>query len=224
MDEALPGEIPVWDPIVRVVHWTLVLLLAVLVPTGLAGGEWLAWHMRTGEAMLALVLFRVAWGFAGSRNARFRAFVRGPRAVGRYARALRHRAHELHATHNPLGAWMVVALLTMLLLQCSLGLFTNDDLLYEGPLAKFVTKDVSDLLASLHRRGWWILLVLAGVHVGAVASYYVLLRDNLVRPMITGRKRLPADVAAPQSHAWSPARAAALFALSVALVVYIASR
>ncbi len=224
MDDSLASEVPVWDPIVRLVHWALVLLLAVLVATGLAGGEWLAWHMRAGETMLAMVLFRIAWGFAGSRNARFRAFVRGPRAVGRYARALRHRAHALHATHNPLGAWMVVALLTMLLLQCSLGLFTNDDLLSEGPLARFVAKDLSDLLSSLHRRGWWILLVLAGVHVGAVASYYVLLRDNLVRPMITGRKRLPAEIAVQGSHDWSPARAAVLFALSAALVTYIASR
>ena len=161
MMEAPQVEVPVWDAPVRIVHWLLVLLLIALVTTGLLGNDWLQWHMRGGFAMLTLVLFRIVWGFAGSRNARFVVFVRGPRAVRAYARSLRMRAHDVHANHNPLGAWMVIALLAALLLQCALGLFTNDDILYEGPLARHVTKDLSDTLSSLHRRGWWVVVVLA---------------------------------------------------------------
>jgi cytochrome b len=213
IDDAPLVEVAVWDRAVRVVHWLFVVLLVVLIATGLAGDDWLVWHMRAGYSMLTLVLFRVLWGFCGSRNARFRVFLRGPRAVGRYARSLARRAREVHATHNPLGAWMVVALLGALLAQCVLGLFTNDDVLYEGPLARHITKALSDALSSLHRRGWWVIVALACVHIGAVAAYYVLLRDNLMRPMFSGRKRLPSSHADPSSASASMGRAAGLLAL-----------
>ena len=103
MDDVPLVEVAVWDRAVRVVHWLFVVLLVVLLASGLAGDDWLVWHMRAGYSMLTLVLFRVLWGFCGSRNARFGAFLRGPRAVGRYARSLARRAREMHATHNPLG-------------------------------------------------------------------------------------------------------------------------
>ena len=74
-------EVPVWDWPVRVVHWAMVLLVVVSLTTGLIGNEMLVWHMRSGETLLALVLFRVIWGFVGSPNARFASFVRGPAAV-----------------------------------------------------------------------------------------------------------------------------------------------
>jgi cytochrome b len=224
VDEAPLIEVAVWDAAVRIVHWLMVALLAVLLATGLAGNDWLAWHMRAGYAMLTLVLFRIVWGFCGSRNARFRAFVRGPRAARRYARALAGRAREWHATHNPLGAWMVVALLAALLVQCGLGLFTNDDVLYEGPLARLVSKDLSDALSRLHRRGWWVIAALALVHIGAVAAYYAILRDNLVRPMLTGRKRLPASVGDPSLATASMAFALGILAACVVAVWWLVTR
>lgn len=224
MDEAPLIEVAVWDAAVRIVHWLMVGLLVVLLATGLAGDDWLVWHMRAGYAMLTLVLFRIVWGFCGSRNARFRAFVRGPRAAGRYARALAKRAHAWHATHNPLGAWMVVALIAALLVQCALGLFTNDDVMYEGPLAKLVTKDLSDALSRLHRRGWWVIVALALVHIGAVTAYYAILRDNLVRPMITGRKRLPAGASDPSFASASMAFALGILAACVLLVWWLVTR
>lgn len=195
MSESANVEVAVWDMPVRIVHWLLVLLLVTLLTTGLAGNEWLVWHMRAGYAMLTLVLFRILWGFAGSRNARFVAFVRGPAALKRYARSLASSAHEVHATHNPLGGWMVVALLVALLVQCSLGLFTNDDILNEGPLVRHITKDLSDTLSSLHRRWWWVIVALVTIHIGAVSAYYAMFRDNLVRPMFSGSKRLPPHAA-----------------------------
>ncbi|MEP7061212.1 MAG: cytochrome b/b6 domain-containing protein [Betaproteobacteria bacterium] len=217
-------DVAVWDGAVRIVHWLMVLLLVVLLATGLIGNDWLAWHMRAGYSMLALLLFRILWGFVGSRNARFVSFVRGPGAVRRYARSLKARAHDAHATHNPLGAWMVIALLAALLLQCALGLFTNDDVLYEGPLVRHITKDLSDTLSSLHRRGWWVVVALASVHIGAVATYYTMLSDDLVRPMFTGMKRLPRELADASLARASTALAVAIFAFCAAAVWWLVTR
>jgi cytochrome b len=224
VDDTPLVEVAVWDAAVRIVHWLMVVVLVVLLATGLAGNDWLVWHMRAGYTMLTLVLFRVAWGFCGSRNARFGAFVRGPRAAARYARTLAKRTHEWHATHNPLGAWMVMALLAALLAQCTLGLFTNDDVLYEGPLAKLVSKDLSDTLSSLHRRGWWVIAALALLHIGAVAAYYAFRRDNLVRPMFTGRKRLPPGTADPALASASTALALGILAACALAVWWLVTR
>ena len=116
------------------------------------------WHIRAGETMLTLVLFRILWGFLGSRHARFASFVRGPRAVLAYARSLLRPAHAQFAGHNPLGGWMVVLLLGALLAQASAGLFANDDIATEGPLARFISKDLSDAISSFHRRNAWFVV------------------------------------------------------------------
>lgn len=210
--------VPVWDVPVRITHWVLVLLLAGLVVTGLVGGALLEWHMRLGQVLIAVVAFRVLWGFAGSRNARFRTFVRGPRAVARYARSYLARAPEVHASHNPAGGWMVVLLLVAMLVQAGVGLFTNDGELWAGPLAEHVTQATSDAMSWFHRRFWWVIVALAAVHVAAVFLYLVVLRDNLVMAMVRGGKRLPPDIARPEDAAATAARAVALLVAALVLV------
>src|SRR5450631_1788066 len=191
MDSADPVAIRVWDWPVRLVHWAMVLLLIALLITANIGGNAMAWHMRAGEAMLALVLFRVVWGFVGSRYARFSSFVRGPRAVIAYARSVFTPLHEVHVGHNPLGGWMVIALLLALLFQTGTGLFTNDDVLTEGPLVRLITKDLSDTITGLHHRNAWIVIALATAHIGAVLFYLIALKENLIKPMVHGTKTLP---------------------------------
>jgi len=186
-----PVATRVWDWPVRLVHWAMVLLLVTLLTTAKIGGDAMEWHMRAGEAMLALVLFRVTWGFAGSRHARFTSFVRGPRAVISYARSILRPPHELHIGHNPLGGWMVIALLLALLFQTGTGLFTNDDVLTEGPLVRLITKDLSDTITGLHHRNAWIVIALATAHIGAVLFYLIALKENLIKPMVHGTKTLP---------------------------------
>jgi cytochrome b len=215
--------VPVWDWPVRAVHWTLAALFAVLLATGFAGNEWLAWHMRAGEALLALVLFRILWGFAGSRHARFSAFVRGPAQTLAYARSLLRPPHAIHAGHNPLGGWMVVALLGVLLVQAGLGLFTNDDVLYEGPFARHVSKELSDTLSALHRRNAWIAIALSSLHVLAALAYLAAFRENLIAPMFTGAKTLPRARAGEAIGATAHGRAIALLALC-AFAVWLAVR
>lgn len=210
--------VPVWDAPVRIVHWVLVLLLVALLTTGLVGGDLIAWHMRLGQATIAVVVFRVLWGFAGSRNARFRAFVRGPRAVVRYARSRRSRAPEIHVSHNPAGGWMVVLLLAALLVQAGTGLFANDGVLWSGPLAERVTQAASDAVSWFHRRFWWAIVALVVVHVAAVVAYRVVLREDLISAMLHGAKRLPPELARPEDASATATRAVALLVAAFVLV------
>jgi cytochrome b len=217
------SRVAVWDLPVRFVHWAMVVLLIGLIVTGKLGADWLEWHMRFGQTMLALVVFRVIWGFVGSRNARFSSFLYGPSHVVRYTRSL-FRGHEIHATHNPLGGWMVVLLLAALLAQAVMGLFTNDDILWGGPFSERVTKETSDGISAVHRRFWWVIVVLSSIHIGAVLAYLALLKDNLIVPMVTGDKQLPAGVASPEDAAASSAKALVLLALCGLAVWYVANR
>lgn len=213
--------VPVWDWPVRVVHWAMVFCLVSLVITGLRKGEAMLWHMRFGEVLLALVLFRIAWGFAGSGNAKFSSFLRGPRAAVRYVRSRVRPPHEIHVSHNPVGGWMVIALLLAMLVQATLGLYSNDDILWDGPLAQKVAKDTSDLLSSIHRRFAWVVVGLAAFHILAVLVYLVAFRENLVGPMIVGRKRLPAGYGTPEAARASNTKAIVLMIASGLVVWWI---
>jgi cytochrome b len=139
-------------------------------------------------SILTLVLFRVLWGFFGSTRARFSDFVRGPRTALAYARGLVRGGTAFYPGHNPLGGWMVVALLASVVVQTATGLFANDDIMIEGPLARHVSKETSDWLTGIHHVNFAVLTVLIAVHVAAALFYLLVKRDNLVLPMITGRK------------------------------------
>ena len=213
----------VWDLPVRFFHWAIVLLLVGLVTTGKLGADWLLWHMRMGYAVIALIAFRILWGFVGSRNARFASFLAGPSRVLRYARSFRE-GHEVHATHNPAGGWMVVLLLAALLAQATMGLFTNDDILWGGPFSERVSKATSDAISAIHRQFWWVIVALSAVHVAAVLAYLVLKKDDLVTPMFTGYKHLPENVASPAHAAASTSKALVLIALCALAVWYVTNR
>jgi cytochrome b len=179
---------PVWDLPVRFFHWALVLLIGFSWLC--AEMDWMTWHLYSGYAVLTLVLFRVIWGFVGSTHARFGDFIYGPGAVIAYIRTLPSRTAAKFAGHNPLGGISVVLILLCLLVQTGTGLFSNDDILTEGPLYKHVTKELSDWLTTIHKYNFNVLLGLIGVHLGAVLYYLLWKSENLVKPMFTGRKHL----------------------------------
>ncbi len=214
--------VKVWDAPVRLFHWLLVALVALSVTTGYLAGNALRWHVWSGCAILALLIFRLLWGFAGSTYARFAHFVRGPRAVRDYARGLLSRTPSYAIGHNPLGGWMVVALLASLALQAGTGLFANDDIATEGPLYPKVSKALSDTLSTWHQANAVLLLVLVGMHVAAVLYYYFYKRENLLRPMITGSKVVPARALRPARFP-GLVRAAAAAAVAAAAVYAILS-
>ena len=189
------AQVKVWDVPVRLFHWLLVLLFAFSFFTGKAGSEWTEWHMRSGYTILGLLLFRVMWGFAGSTHARFASFLAGPAACLEFAKKLLTRAPAPYAGHNPLGGWMVLVLLLALLFQTGTGLFANDDVLSEGPLAALVSKATSDQLTTYHSWNVNLLLLLVGLHVIAVLYHAGFMKENLIGAMFTGVKQMPADAA-----------------------------
>lgn len=212
----------VWDLPVRVIHWAIVVTAIGSYLTQEVLEDAFRYHVWCGYTMLVLVATRLVWGFVGPRHARFTSFVRGPRAVWRYARSLVRPPHETHAGHNPLGGWMVIALLAMLAAQAATGLFANDEIMEVGPLFGYVSVELSNELTSLHKRLFDWLAAAAGVHVLAVLGYLVVRRENLVTPMFTGRKPsqwVPPEQALGRSRAWLAIAIAALAAAALAWTV-----
>jgi cytochrome b len=173
---------PVWDLPVRLAHWLLALGVAGSFATHYAGPAWFAWHRRFGYAVLLIVAFRVVWGFAGTRLARFAAFVRGPRAIAAWLRS----GSPPPVGHNPLGGLNVVAMLAFILAQAMTGLFANDEIASAGPLYGWVSHELSNRLSRFHRANDTWLLVLIGLHLAAVAWYTFVRRQRIVLGMITG--------------------------------------
>ena len=181
--------VAIWDLPVRIFHWLLVLLVLSQLVTASIGGNAMQFHAFGGYAILALVVFRVLWGFLGGTHARFRDFVRGPRAVMQYAGSILHGPHATHRGHNPLGGWSVLAMLGSLLMQAATGLFANDDVMMEGPLAKHVSGRASEIATAIHDVNAVVLITLVAVHIAAVLFYLLAKKENLIAPMITGCKQ-----------------------------------
>jgi cytochrome b len=185
-----PPVIRVWDLPTRLVHWAFVLGVAISWWTAKAGR--LEWHRWSGYSLLALVLFRLYWGFFGGSTARFANFVRGPRAVGDYLKGRWAPA----VGHNPLGALSVLGLLGLLLLQVVLGLFSVDvDGIESGPLSLYVSFETGRACAEWHDLVFSVLLTLVLVHVLAVLYYLLIKRQNLVGAMFTGKRVFPTEMA-----------------------------
>jgi len=220
--QTLQGSRPVlvWDLPTRLFHWILVLLVTISFVTVEIGGNAMQYHERSGFAILALLLFRLAWGVLGSQPSRFKTFLKGPATVLRYAATTLRREPECHPTHNPLGGWSVAALLTALLLQAGTGLFANDDIVTEGPLYKWVSKGTSDWLTEVHEFNAGILVALVALHVAAVLFHLIYKRDNLLVPMLTGEKQCDAADGPPEMRPlWLAAVTAALAAAAVYFLV-----
>ncbi|MFO1340458.1 MAG: cytochrome b/b6 domain-containing protein [Burkholderiaceae bacterium] len=186
---ARAAPIPVWDAPVRVAHWLMVLCFAGAWLTA-ESERWRLLHTTLGYTFAGLVAARVAWGFVGTRHARFAAFVRGPRAAWAYLRGLAH-GEAPHATgHNPAGAWAIIALLLLGAATTALGWATDAEL--RGPLG-LDWGEAHEAAASLMLG--LVAVHLAGVLVGSLAH-----RENLVRAMFTGRKRGAAGEAIPRAR------------------------
>ena len=192
------AKVRIWDLPVRIFHWCLAILVGICIYTGNTGGfKEMDYHMLSGYAILALVLFRVVWGFAGSRHARFSSFVRPGQVVG-YSRSLFSDRYTPAPGHNPLGALSVIAMLVCVAVQASTGLFANDDIFLEGPLAHLVEDDTSDQLSAIHNINAKVLYGLLGLHLAAVIFHEGWHRERLTWAMITGRKKgFAAETAKP---------------------------
>ncbi len=216
-----PMAILVWDLSTRLFHWLLVILLVASFVTAKVGGNAMQYHEWSGIIILVLLVFRTIWGFVGSQPSRFSDFVKGPAEVWRYATALAKGSSLRHLGHNPLGGWSVLAILLLLYLQTCLGLFANDDILTEGPLYLWVSKPMSDRLTKIHRLNQYAIMGLVAVHLMAVAFHFIIKRENLLKPMITGIKPWAGDEAAPDIvPTWIAAVIAVFSGCGVYLLIY----
>lgn len=219
-DASRPVQVLVWDLPTRLFHWLLLLCVVISFVTGKIGGNAMRYHMLNGYFILSLLIFRLIWGFAGSRTSRFAAFVKGPLSVLAYIAAVFKEDAPLSLGHNPLGGWSVAAMLADLFVQVGTGLFASDDILTEGPLYGWVSRETANFLTGIHLANRYVLVTLIAVHILAVLFYLFVKRENLIRPMITGFKywHTAAEPAAGRSLP-----AAIIFGLA-AIAVYLLVR
>jgi cytochrome b len=210
-------RISLWDLPTRLFHWLLLLAVGTAIASGSVGGNWMELHGRAGLAIVALLVFRLVWGFVGNHYARFASFFPLPWRLRSY---LGGRWRGLG--HNPLGALSVLALLGVLTLQVSSGLVSNDEIAFTGPLSSLVSETVSLRLTGLHHQLSKVLFVLLGLHVAAIFFHLWIKKDNLIRPMVTGFKTIEEglEIVESRSARW-PALVTAL--LTSASAVYLAS-
>ena len=204
----------VWDAPTRLFHWAVVLLVICSYVSQKL--DRMNLHMLFGYTMLTLLLFRLAWGFIGSDTSRFSRFLTSPIAGLRHLARFGQREADTQVGHNAAGGWMVLLMLLGLFVQVGTGLFSNDDVLTKGPLAHLVSKRTSDELSSIHAINFWVLVGLIALHIVAIVAYAAVKRQDLVRPMVTGKKRLPAATRQPRLA--SPALAVVVLACAAVLV------
>ena len=198
----------VWDWPLRIWHWCFAACLCALLYTGLSGDlALLHWHMRCGAFMVGLLLFRLMWGLWGGRHARWPGYLVGPRQFFAH-----FRGGRVDDPHTAPGRALAIAFLSLAAAQAGTGLFANDAIFTEGPLARHVTGALSNELTWVHNRLFMGLIALVGVHLTA-HIVYGLRRDATPLAMFTGRKRASAG---PTPDYWLRALAtAALAALAV---------
>ncbi len=206
-------RIRLWDLPLRIFHWSLVAAVVVAVVTGNLGGDWMVWHGRAGLSILGLLVFRIVWGFVGGAHARFRSFWPRPSNVLAYL-----RGRWQGVGHNPLGALSVLVLLALLLAQASTGLFSSDDIAFNGPLFDLVDESLAGRLGGWHHRVSNLLLGFLALHVVAILFYLWVKRDNLVKPMVTGWKDVPEGAAVA-----APGGVALVFSVLTALAAVVAA-
>ncbi len=220
------GRIRVWDLPIRLFHWLLAACMVAAFVSAQSGGYTAQRvHYLCGYAVLVLVGFRVSWGFAGSRYARFTQFVRGPATTLRYALGLLGKSDTADAPgypgHNPLGALSVLALLAACGVQAVSGLFSKDDIDSEGPLARHVSDALVDRFSGIHETGQTVLYALLALHLTAIVFYRWAKREKLVGPMITGDKVVVAGTGAPAAEDRTLWPRAVLLLAANALIVWL---
>lgn len=212
-------KVRIWDLPLRLFHWLLAALIVGAIITENIGGNAMLWHFRIGYAVLALLAFRLLWGFVGPHYARFASFLYSPATLIAYLRDPQAR----FPGHSPLGALSVFALLLVLLGQAVSGLFTTDDIVFDGPMVKFVSSEWVERMTWFHTEvSAWLVYGFVGLHVAAIL-FYAMRRRNLVAPMITGDAPAQEGVA-PARDSWRVRLLAlALFTICAAGVYYLVS-
>lgn len=178
--------IRVWDLPIRLFHWLLVLCIVGSLISVNIGGNAIEWHAYFGYSILSLLIFRMIWGFVGSTHARFASFFPTKKAILDYLSGNSPRV----LGHNPIGAISVFALLFVLSVQVITGLFVDDEIAFQGPLAKYASSSVVSFLSEIHEGNQILIYTLIAIHITAIWAYKKFKGENLIKPMISGDKEI----------------------------------
>ena len=215
--------IRIWDLPIRLFHWLLVICIIGSIISVNIGGNAMQWHGYFGYSIFTLVLFRIVWGLVGSTHARFANFIPSKTTL------LNHLSGKSKAVlgHNPLGALSVLALILALLIQAITGLFSDDEIAFQGPLAKYLSEAAVSIFSEIHEANSGLIYGLIALHLAAIFYYQKIKGENLIKPMLVGDKEIdPSEEAkysptglGQASNDGGLQRGLALFLLSVIAVV-----
>lgn len=192
-------KIKVWDGSTRLFHWLLVTAFSLSAYSAFEDkyGIYADIHLWSGIVVLALVSWRIVWGFVGSETSKFSHFIKPPFAAMRHARDFFKKADTHPVGHNALGGYSVLLMLVLLLAQAVMGLYSSDDMFFEGPLASS-SGMLSDTLTEIHEGLGIFLLYFVGFHIVVVVAYRLFKGLNLLWPMISGYMKAAGDTAEPR--------------------------
>ena len=176
----------IWDLPLRIFHWSFAFTVLASWYTAEQEGELIDIHMQLGYVAIGLLIFRVLWGIVGPKHARFSQFIPSPKALLAYLK--NSCKSEATAGHNPLGALMVIVMIVLIFIQALSGLFINDDIFSSGPYYGSVSSDIEKIMKFLHHNTFDLMIGAIALHIGAIAFYWRVKKQNLVIPMITGKK------------------------------------
>lgn len=183
----------IWDLPLRIFHWCFVLTIFGAWYTSEQEGELIDLHIQLGYVALSLLIFRILWGIIGSKHARFLSFIPSPKILMQYLKTSKKRVNTSTkkkdgAGHNPLGALMVVLMITLISLQAVSGLFISDDVFSSGPYYGSLSKEFEQVMSFLHHNTFDFMIAAIVLHLTAIAYYWRIKKQNLILPMITGKK------------------------------------
>jgi cytochrome b len=181
-------KVLVWDFPLRLFHWLFASTILLLWLTSELGTDFIDVHMQLGYFALGLLIFRISWGIVGPKHARFSQFIPSPSRLIHYIKQSKQGKTPYHAGHNPLGSLMVVLMIILILMQAISGLFINDDVFSSGPYYDVMSKDFEKVMSFIHHNTFDFMIAAIAMHLGAIFYYWRVKKQNLVLPMITGKK------------------------------------
>ncbi|MBU2871605.1 cytochrome b/b6 domain-containing protein [Colwellia sp. E2M01] len=176
----------IWDLPLRIFHWCFAFTIFGSWYTAENKDDYIDLHMQLGYVALGLIIFRVLWGIIGPKHARFSQFIPSPKTLITYLK--KSDAKQATPGHNPLGALMVITMIILITLQAVSGLFIDDDIFSSGPYNGAVSDGIENIMSFIHHNTFNFMIAAIVMHISAIFFYWIIKKQNLVLPMITGKK------------------------------------
>jgi cytochrome b len=184
----LSKHVLIWDLPLRIFHWLFACTVFASWYTSDQDNNLIDVHMKLGYFALGLLVFRILWGFVGTKHSRFSSFFPTPSRLRLYITDVRNNQVSNTTGHNPLGSLMVFLMIFLISLQAISGLFINDDVFSSGPYYDSVSKEIEKVMFFLHHNVFDVMIAAIAMHLLAIAYYVRVKKQSLILPMITGKK------------------------------------